>query len=132
MREIKFRGYDGMDWIYGTAVLFDKETDTWYMIEQNSPDDDWVMVGEIGQYTGQKDTNGKEIYEGDIVQFATERIDGMKIFTSEVKYEDAAFVISEGVDYFDTFLCGMTKKENMMEVIGNIHQPPFSIEGELT
>ncbi|WP_077621527.1 YopX family protein [Sediminibacillus massiliensis] len=68
MREIKFRGYDGMTWIYGSAVQYDNDTDTWYMIEFNGPDDDWVMVGEVGQFTGLYDRNGREIFEGDIVE----------------------------------------------------------------
>ena len=66
-RDIEFRGYDGMDWIYGTSINHDKETNTWYMVEHGAPEDDWVMVGEIGQFTGLKDKKGKKIYEDDYI-----------------------------------------------------------------
>lgn len=69
MREIIFRGYDGMDWIYGSAVMYYNEQDAWYMIENGAPDDDWMMVGNVGQYTGLTDCEGRKIYEGDVVRY---------------------------------------------------------------
>ncbi|AZU61011.1 YopX family protein [Neobacillus mesonae] len=119
MREIKFRGYDGMDWIYGTAVLYVKETDTWYMIESGAPDDDWLMVSNIGQFTGLRDSRGQEIYDGDIVRYWQRNLEkafGMvgdgndfELKTRKIKYSNQSFNVPSG------FI-----KE--LQVIGNIYE----------
>ncbi len=77
--------------------------------------DDWKVM----QYTGLKDKNGVEIYEGDIVRsLSNERIVG------QVKWGNALFILymseQEGYPMVDAFL----KSQGALEVIGNIYENP--------
>lgn len=90
---------------------------------------------DLMQYTGEKDVSGKEIYEGDIVEFITERYHGTKevhpkIFRSEVRYIEGGFVITESNEW-DTWLCAMTQgKDMLIEVVGNIFENKELLEQE--
>ena len=134
MREIKFRAWREDDRIMYDDVTFDKVEVSWFNpIAKQDPDDlepgCWVIIGDreensllphviLMQYTGLRDKNGKEIYEGDIVQtYFTEKIKGGK---AVVKYIERSFCMSQNQD--DTEMDCVWF--NLCEVIGNIYENP--------
>ena len=119
MREIKFRAWDGM-----TNKMFN-----WKQLRKSKKHNflEAVELQDTGvilmQFTGLKDKNGKEIFEGDIIKAI---------------YEDKE---EFGEVYFDEFSASfdvrgecwlsvedLTCSDKYYEVIGNIYENPKLIE----
>lgn len=72
----------------------------------------WLVDGDtVGQFTGLKDNQGKDVYEGDIVSYSDKRV------FLDVAFSGGSFVLNrEG----KTYVYNINSK--MLEVIGNIHE----------
>ena len=133
-REIKFRGkrVDNGEWVYGSLLQSEIDVNQIavkcaicqrfahdYNISQNE-----VIPESVGQFTGLKDSLGKEIWEGDIIHCLKK---GMQFGAVEqVEFKRGCFILRHRdipVSVFEEF-------EDFMDivVVGNIYENPELLE----
>lgn len=125
MREIKFRAY-----CKKRKAIFDV---TWMLFNQSDvvlqvlPDTNALVSIkniELMQYTGFKDKNGREIYEGDIIRIYNDEINEEDSWIDEVSYHMGGFFSG------DEDLLGNVHFR--AKVIGNIYENPELLENAST
>jgi len=106
-RQIKFRAWDeeNKEMVNITSLIF------WHDGGIKLANNGDVDEHKVMQFTGLFDKNGKEIWEGDIVDVGEEEI--------QVKFEDGAFVLIGEVH------SGILSGYNNIEVVGNTYENPL-------
>jgi len=121
MREIKFRGkrLDNGEWVIGLLV---KMWGEWHILDWDDENTAYpVEPNTVGQYTGLKDKNGKDIWEGDIVEWENLIKTNMR---SVIAYRDRMFCfVDANNEPEEIWCCSFTK-------IGNIHDNPELLKTE--
>lgn len=128
MREIKFRAFNELEKLMGAVIKIDyrnkyitaKTIDGYFW-------DDTLIESKLMQYTGLKDKNGNEIYEGDICNIKVWFGEIFTICPLVIIFKDQKFGYELYEGSGDYYVMCLSEFEEY-EIIGNIHENPELLE----
>ena len=128
-REIKFRAWNKKDKVMvDVAAMNFGPSGLWSLIE-DAYDAELQLADnyELMQYTGLKDKNGREIYEGDIVRTGEDNIGDPDPTIGQVIMREGSWLIENEKKQEEI---GLFSEITSREVIGNIFEDNQLLEGK--
>ena len=141
MREIKFRAWDGKTMTYPRTIEIGVNgwnglTSASYQLDSGG----YCTSAYVMQFTGLKDSKGREIYEGDILRYTrfgwrcyghpqdnTDLVTYYKVIWDEA---ECAFKVDNKNMTGSLCFDDSRAKKNEIELIGNIYENPKLLEGD--
>jgi uncharacterized phage protein (TIGR01671 family) len=122
-RVIRFRAWDKERKVMETCI----DINPFHVTDCDRRRWNWAQV-EVMQYTGLKDKNGREVFEGDILSVIEVSETRINEYQSQVEYIESGFLVTESNGTQVPLACFYNPENSYplseIEVVGNIYENP--------